>query len=57
MLWVCVHLSQLPVELRQPPETGPVAVTDGVGARRVVIACNAAASASGVAVGMNAPSS
>lgn len=57
MLWICLRLPHLAVELRQPPEPGAIAISDGAGARRLVIACNTAALAAGVAVGMNAPSS
>jgi protein ImuB len=56
MLWVSLHLPHLAMELRQPQESGPLAVTDGTGARRRVIACNAAARESGITVGMDAPS-
>jgi protein ImuB len=57
MLWICLHLPHLAIELRQPQEPGPLAVMDGTGARRRVIACNAAAPGSGITVGMDAPSS
>src|SRR4051812_41732479 len=57
MLWVCVHLPHLAMELRQPQPPGPLAVTDGTGARRHVIACNQTALEAGIAIGMDAPSS
>ena len=57
MLWVCAHLPHLAMELRQPQQPGPFAVTDGTGARRKVIACNQAALEAGIAIGMDAPSS
>jgi protein ImuB len=57
MLWVSLHLPHLAVELRPLQESGPVAVTDGKGSRRTVIACSRAALESGIAVGMDAPSS
>ena len=56
MLWVSVHLPHLAMELRQPQQPGPLAVTDGTGARRRVIACNATALEAGIAIGMDAPS-
>lgn len=57
MLWVSLHLPHLAIELRQPQEPGPLAVTDGTGARRRLIACNAAAREAGITAGMDAPSS
>src|SRR3569833_2552947 len=57
MLWVCAHLPHLAMELRQPQQPGPFAVTDGTGARRQVIACNQTAREAGIAIGMDAPSS
>jgi protein ImuB len=57
MLWVSLHLPHLAIELRQPQESGPLAVTEGAGTRRRVIACSAAARESGIAIGMDAPSS
>lgn len=56
MLWVSVHFPHLAMELRQPPQTGPIVVTDGSGARRRVIACNTAAIEAGIIIGMDAPS-
>ena len=55
MLWVSVFLPHLAIELRQPPYAGAVAITDGVGARRRVVACNVAARAAGIAPGMDVP--
>ncbi len=57
MLWTGLHLPHLAIELRQPDEPVPLAITEGTGARRRVIACNATARASGIAAGMDAPSS
>jgi protein ImuB len=57
MLWVSLHLPHLAMELRQPQQPGPLAVTDGTGARRRVIACNTTALEAGIAIGMDAPSS
>jgi protein ImuB len=57
MLWVSLHLPHLAMELRQPQPPGPLAVTDGAGARRTVIACNTTALEAGITLGMDAPSS
>ena len=57
MLWISLYLPHLAMELRQPQESGPLAVTDGTGARRRVIACNAAALQAGITVGMDGPTS
>jgi protein ImuB len=72
MLWVSLHLPHLAMELRQPQQLpkrpreprpsatgprGPLAVTDGTGARRRVIACNTTALEAGIIIGMDAPSS
>jgi protein ImuB len=57
MLWVSLHLPHLAMELRQPQQPGPLAVTDGTGARRRVIACNTTALEAGITIGMDAPSS
>ena len=54
MLWLCLSLPQLAVELPQPAPDGFAAVTDGAGARRVLIACNEAARAQGVFNGIDA---
>ena len=56
MLWVSVHVPHLAMELRQPDQRGPLVVTDGAGARRRVIACNATALEAGIVIGMDAPS-
>jgi len=55
MLWISLHLPCLAIEIQPPDETAPTAVTDGSGARRRVIACNAAARAAGIAAGMDVP--
>ncbi|MFO1469264.1 MAG: DNA polymerase Y family protein [Steroidobacteraceae bacterium] len=48
MLWLCLRLPHLAIELREPAPAGPAAVTDRRGARRVLIACNQAARELGV---------
>ncbi len=48
MLWLCLHLPHLAIELRQPAPEGFAAITDRHGARRVLIACNESARAQGV---------
>jgi protein ImuB len=50
-----LRFPHLPVELRQPRDRDRVAVTDRVGARRWVIACNDLAREAGIEVGMQAP--
>src|ERR1700761_2395208 len=57
MLWVSLHLPHLALELRHPSESEPLAVAEGVGKRRCMIACNRAALSSGITLGMDAPSS
>ncbi len=57
MLWTSLHLPHLAVELRPRDEPFPLAITEGMGARRRVIACNAAARAAGIVAAMDAPSS
>lgn len=57
MLWICLHLPHLAVELRSSDDDFPLAVTEGTGSRRRVIACNRHARESGIAAGMDAPSS
>jgi protein ImuB len=54
MLWMAVRFEHFPVELRQPRDTGKLAITDRVGARRLVIASNEAARDAGIVVGMPA---
>ncbi len=56
MLWICLRLPQLAIELRPSLESGPAAVTDGAGNRRHLIACNEAARDRGLCVGMDVPS-
>ena len=56
MLWVSLHLPHMALELRQPQESEPLAVTDGAGAQRRIIACNTAALEAGIALSMDAPS-
>jgi len=54
MLWLCLSLPQLAVELLQPAPEGYAAVTDRQGTRRALIACNEAARARGVFKGIDA---
>ena len=54
MLWLCLSLPQLAVELLQPAPEGFAAITDRAGARRVLIACNEAARDQGVFKGVDA---
>lgn len=56
MLWISVHLPHLAIELRQSDDAIPLAVTEGAGSRRQVIAANTAARHAGVLAGMDAPS-
>ncbi len=53
MLWLCLHLPHLAVELRQPPDTRPTAVLE-CGTRRRVLAANTPARAAGIARGLDA---
>jgi protein ImuB len=53
MLWLCLRFPHLPIELR-PPETEKIAITDRSGARRVIIAANEVARATGIHCGMQA---
>lgn len=55
MLWVSLLLPHLAIELR-PPQAGPIAITDGAGARRCLIACNTSARESGISAGSDVPS-
>src|ERR1700704_3985959 len=50
-----LRFPHLPVELRQPRDIDRIAVTDRVGARRWIIACNDLAREAGIDVGMQAP--
>jgi protein ImuB len=54
MLWLCLSLPQLAVELLQPAPDGFAAITDRRGARRILIACNEAARDQGVFNGIDA---
>lgn len=56
MLWVSLLLPHLAVDLRQPADAGPVAITDGAGPRRRLIASNASARELGIAAGADVPS-
>lgn len=56
MLWVCLTLPHLAMELQQPPMSEPAAITDGSGPRRRLIACNAQARAAEICAGMDVPS-
>jgi protein ImuB len=53
VLWLCLRFAHLAVELR-PRELEKLAVTDRIRARRIVIAANEAARASGIHPGMEA---
>ena len=54
MLWLCLSLPHLAVELLEPAPAGFAAITDACGARRVLIACNEAARTQGVFQGLDA---
>ena len=54
MLWLCAYLPHLPVELRQPPDSGPVAVVDRTNQRRWVLAANLDAQKAGIHPTMDA---
>ena len=54
MLWLCLYFSELPLELREPRDIGCVAITDRVGSRRVLIACNEASREAGLHRGLDA---
>ena len=54
MLWVALRFQHLAVELRQARDTGKVAITHRVGARRLIIASNDAARQAGITAGMPA---
>lgn len=56
MLWMALHLPHLPVEARAVLATGPLAVTEGVGSRRSVIASNECARERHILPGMDVPS-
>jgi protein ImuB len=49
---MALRFQHFPVELRQPRDTGKIAVTNRVGARRLVIASTEAARDAGISVGM-----
>lgn len=54
MLWLCLYFANLPIELRGEQLATPVAVTDRLKSRRIIIAANSPAIASGVIVGQEA---
>jgi protein ImuB len=54
MLWLCLHFPDFPLELREPAESGCVAIADRHGPRRVLIACSEASLKQGVRRGMDA---
>lgn len=56
MLWLCLHLPQFPLQLRQPPDTGHAAVVDRHGSRRWVVAYNEASRQAGIFHGLDAAS-
>ena len=53
MLWLCLHLPHLAVELRQPPDTEPTAIFEREGNRRRVLTANALARAAGIRCGLD----
>jgi len=53
---MCLHLPHLAIELRPTPQDGPIAITDGHGSRRCLVACNSSARGSGISAGVDAPS-
>src|SRR5437762_2313394 len=56
MLWICLHLPHLAIELRQLPDIAPIAITDGAGAKRVLIDSNTSAQELQIYKGMDVPS-
>jgi protein ImuB len=56
VLWLCLYLANLPVELRGTEENTPLAVTDRYRSRRIIIAANRSARTRGVATGQDATS-
>ena len=54
MLWACLYLPRLPIELREPRDAGVAAVTDQHGSRRYLIACNDMAQNAGLHHDMDA---
>lgn len=56
MLWLCIHLPALPLEALTPPADEPVGIIETIGARRLVIAVNAAAQRRGLQAGTPANS-
>jgi nucleotidyltransferase/DNA polymerase involved in DNA repair len=57
VLWLSLYFSNLPIELRGPEDAIPLAVTDRLHSRRIVIAANTAARAAGIHVGLDATTS
>src|SRR5712671_2603635 len=53
---MCLLLPHLAIELRPSSEEGPMAITDAIGSRRCLIACNASARESGITAGADIPS-
>jgi protein ImuB len=56
VLWISLLVPHLAIELRQPQESGPIAITDGTGPRRRLIACNASAREAHILAGFDVPS-
>lgn len=54
MLWLCLHFPDFPLELREPAESGCVAIADRQGPRRFLIACSEASQKQGLHRGMDA---
>jgi nucleotidyltransferase/DNA polymerase involved in DNA repair len=51
-----VLLPHLAIEWRPLSQDGPIAITDGIGSRRCLIACNASARELGISAGADVPS-
>ncbi len=54
MLWCCIYLPLLPIELREPRDAIALAIVDQHGSRRRLIACNEIAREAGLHNGMDA---
>jgi protein ImuB len=54
MLWLCLHFPDFPLELREPRESGCVAIADRRGPRRLLIACSEGSLRQGLQRGMDA---
>jgi len=56
VLWICLVLPHLAIELRPSSEEDPIAIADGIGSRRYLIDCNASARELGISAGTDVPS-